>query len=151
MSSPEISVLDARLAEIDGRLRTIQTGLAADSPAPRPLPVVPPAVLPSRVEVLASVAQPSSDRQQAAELVTELRALAANQERLLASVRSLLAPASAGDSAAIGVSVGPLASTEALREFASVLASLDGVVNVEVRGYEGGDRALLDVHLAPNA
>lgn len=151
MSSPEISVLDARLAEIDGRLRTIQTGLATDAPAPRPLAAIPPPVLPSRVEVPDTVAQSSSDHEQAAELVTELRALAATQERLLASVRSLLQPASGADNGAIGVSVGPLASTEALREFASVLASLDGVVNVEVRGYEGGDRALLDVHLAPNA
>lgn len=77
---PQLSILDARLAEVDERLRTIQP---------------------------------------AADLIAELRALAATQERLLAS----------------------------LRAFEQALSGLDGVRAVRVRGCEGGDRALLDVHL----
>jgi hypothetical protein len=111
---PQLSILDARLAEIDERLRTIQTGLADDRAEPdAPCLTAVQAALPPRVEL------PRLTHEPAADLIAELRALAAIQERLLAS----------------------------LRAFEQTLSALDGVRAVRVRGYEGGDRALLDVHL----
>jgi hypothetical protein len=141
------SILDARLAEIDQRLRRIQTGLAADRAepgVPRSAPP-PPQPLPPRVEL------PSLTREPAADLIAELRSLAAIQERLVASLRELAQiPAAAPTDArsdVVAVSVGPLESTQALRAFERALSGLTGVRAVRVRGYEGGNRALLDVHL----
>ena len=45
------------------------------------------------------------------------------------------------------VSAGPFGSTEALRAFERALERIPEVREVEVRGYEGGDRAIVDVHL----
>lgn len=228
---PQISILDARLAEIDRRLRTIQTGLAEDAGpsaarpehstprarteapartepaaegadpaaagakrstpsargerfAPRPAPgpaVTPELGLPPRVAVPEADAQPRTGGSAAgggevSELVASLRELASDQERLLDSMRSMLAayervlarslpvprpaaPRAAGPSAApagsapatsprqVTVSAGPFASTDAVRGFERTLAGMPGVGEVEVRGYEGGDRAIVDVQL----
>ncbi|HEY5188997.1 MAG TPA: hypothetical protein VII87_08195 [Solirubrobacteraceae bacterium] len=197
---PQISILDARLAEIDKRLRTIQTGLVTDeraAPAPdrgtpragtRAAPETPEAsrapdtvetpALPPRVEVpepgatLHAVPPPPpgdaqpGDAQPGDALVDaidELRELATSHHSLLASMRSLLgdyehalaearsasAPAPHGDLAQpLTVTAGPFASTDAVRSFERALASLPGVSAVELRGYEGGDRAIVDVHLS---
>jgi hypothetical protein len=96
----------------------------------------------------------------ASELIAELRELTVAHERLLASTRELLssyadalAGASAGSqpSAApldeFSVSAGPFTSTEALRDFERALGRLPEVREVAVRGYEGDDRAIVDVHL----
>ena len=168
---PQISILDARLAEIDRRLRTIQTGLAdepADSAPPRHL--TPEPVLPPRVE-LAEAVLPADPAPDDGELVSQLRSLAAEHERLLESLRALAQPHSApaqphsapaqphgalaqperrvvpAAGPVVGLSIGPLASTDALRSFERALADLPGVATVELRGFEGGDRALLDVNL----
>jgi hypothetical protein len=133
---PQISILDARLAEIDDRLRTIQDGLTderpAGEPAPRPIQLAP-----------------------ADDVLDELRALVENQERLLHSVRELLRAhepaAGPDDPARLGLSVGPLRSPEQLRAFESALAELAAVDAVQLRGYEGGDRAVLDVQLRPTS
>jgi hypothetical protein len=45
------------------------------------------------------------------------------------------------------ISAGPFPSIEALRAFEHELARLPGVRDVEVRGYEGDDRALIEVLL----
>jgi hypothetical protein len=200
---PQISILDARLAEIDKRLRTIQTGLVTDAAAPADATVTPadatvtatptatgrpatdtPSELPPRVEVpepgssgagLRAVPAPAADRS-LAEAVDELRELAVTHENLLGSMRVLLsdyeralaearsAPAgraladtrSAPAGAAAGeevrsltVTAGPFIGTEAVREFEQALAALPGVGGVELRGYEGGNRAIVDVHLSP--
>jgi len=197
---PQISILDARLAEIDKRLRTIQTGLVTDAAAPvdaavTATPTAAPAAtgrratdtpseLPPRVEVpepgssvagLRAVPAPAAD-QSLAEAVDELRELAVTHENLLGSMRVLLsdyeralaearsAPAgraladtrSAPAGAAAGeevrsltVTAGPFTGTEAVREFEQALAALPGVGGVELRGYEGGNRAIVDVHLSP--
>jgi hypothetical protein len=50
--------------------------------------------------------------------------------------------------AEISVSAGPFASVEAVRAFEGLLASLPGVREVTLRGYEGEDRAVLDVELS---
>jgi hypothetical protein len=134
---PDKSNLDAHLAEIDHRLRTIQSGLApaVESPAPQSpsaAPVVPPEAAP--------VPQRVSDvplGREALELVAQLRALVDAQERLLASTRS-----------SVNVSVGPFAGTEALRRFEESLRALPEVRDVVVREFEGSDRAIIDVLLA---
>ncbi len=49
------------------------------------------------------------------------------------------------------LSAGPFASIEALHEFEAALSHLRGVREVVVRGYEGTDRAIIDVQLdGPN-
>jgi hypothetical protein len=43
------------------------------------------------------------------------------------------------------VAAGPFASTESLRRFERTLAAIPDVREVAVRGYEGEDRAIVDV------
>jgi hypothetical protein len=146
---PEKSILDARLAEIDRRLRTIQSGLA---PAVQPdagrsqdvAPLVPPeaAPVPQRV----SDAPPE---RQAADLVAALHALVDAHQRLLASARERLeGRPSAPAESWVSVSAGPFAGTEALRRFEESLRALPEVREVVVREFEGEDRAIIDVHLS---
>jgi hypothetical protein len=148
---PEISILDARLAEIDRRLHSIQTDLVADELPPR---VAVPGDHPRAADRPRAVAPapPST----ADELVARLRELTAAQEGVLSSLRQLLAsggqrPAgrlsTARDASAVNVSAGPFASTEGLRAFRTALETLPGVRSVELRGFAGEDRAILDVHL----
>jgi hypothetical protein len=205
---PQISILDARLAEIDRRLRTIQTGLVTDAAAPAgaaarvtaapgpapapapgpapgpapaapaaaPSPTLPPAAdpaseLPPRVAVpepgssaagLRAVVPPAGD-QSLAEAIGELHELAVAHENLFGSMRVLLsdygralaearsAPAAAAggeDVRSLTVTAGPFTGTEAVRGFEEALAALPGVREVELRGYEGGNRAIVDVHLS---
>jgi hypothetical protein len=164
----EPSILDARLAEIDRRLRTIQSGLgpgADPPPAESPPRGAPPATGPPAPVALHAAPPPVPDR---SELIAELRELTEAHERLLAATRELLAtyatyapsapyatapsrPAAArppvAPSEQISVSAGPFASTEALRAFERALVRLPEVREVAVRGYEGEDRAIVDVHL----
>jgi hypothetical protein len=151
---PEISILDARLAEIDRRLSSIQTGLADDISVQRQKKP-PVAELPARVEVAAPPPAPEGAR----EVLDEIRALADAQELVLRSTRELLSayervlaqlPPAAPDAAAVrefSVSAGPFPSTEALRGFERTLSGIPEVREVAVRGYEGEDRAIVDVHL----
>jgi hypothetical protein len=143
---PERSILDARLAEIDRRLRTIQSGLvppgAAEAEAVAPL--VPPEAAP----VPQRLSDPPPERQ-AADLLTELRALVDAHQRLLASARERLEarPPAAAESW-VSVSAGPFAGTGALRRFEESLRALPEVRDVVVREFEGEDRAVIDVHLS---
>lgn len=172
---PEISILDARLAEIDRRLQSVQGDLIADQPAgqappiavpgdrfsstgPRPVPP-PPApraepALPADAATApqAPTAPPGETAPPAAtdRTLTHLRELTAAQQELLAATRELLGTVervAAAGSAPVTVSAGPLDSTDALHAFRAALESLPGVRAVELRGFEGGDRAVLDVHL----
>ena len=45
------------------------------------------------------------------------------------------------------VSAGPFMSIDAVRDFERALTRLPGVTEVAVRGYERGDRAIVDVQL----
>jgi hypothetical protein len=126
-----------------------QSSQAESAHAPEPAPV------PAPVE-------PSG----AAELVDQVRALTEVQARLVdVSERLLEAFARIVDDGTqarlfsppttpltrteIEVNAGPFAATEALREFERALAALDPVRRVTVRGYQGADRAILDVELEP--
>ncbi len=163
---PEKSILDARLAEIDRRLRTIQSGLAPAAMAARAerdtrAPVVPPEAAPVPQRVADLPARPAGDERpdigEVARLVAQLTALVQAHERLLASARDLTdrdardltdrrRAADAG--AAVSVSAGPFAGTEALRRFELALQTLPEVRSAVVREYEGADRAIVDVHLS---
>ena len=81
-------------------------------------------------------------------------------ERRLAQIQRELAPdvpapsvpepepdPAASPSAAVEVSAGPFPSMDALREFEHAVAALPGVREVAVRGYESGNRAILEVQL----
>jgi hypothetical protein len=174
-ADPEISILDARLAEIDRRLHSIQTGLVEVQPAAalppriavpgdRPPPPAVPGSGPSEGGPSAGgppAALAPGEAQAAAEMLSRLCELVAVQEGMLTSTRQLLAAAQRrADSARsphaawspeaaspVGVRAGPFATTAALRSFRAALEALPGVRAVELRGFEGADRAILDVHL----
>ena len=87
----------------------------------------------------------------------QIRTLTELSERLLASMRALLdgyerilAPKArpGAEPAGATLSAGPFASIEALHEFEEALSRVPGVRDVAVRGYEGTDRAIIDVRLA---
>ncbi len=153
----EKSILDERLAEIDRRLRAIQSGLepAAEAAVAELRPrasVIPPeaAPIPKRVADLPPGARGDGARDGAelAELVRQLADLVAAHERLLSAARELTEagePADPGPS--LSVSAGPFAGTAALRRFQEALLTLPEVRRVAVREYEGADRAIVDVHL----
>lgn len=110
-------------------------------PEPPPLPAPPPPP---------PVPAPALDAGAQIEALTEL------SERLLASLRELLvgyermlAPRAhpRPEPARVTLSAGPFASIEALHEFEAALSHLRGVREVVVRGYEGTDRAIIDVRL----
>ncbi|HET9104523.1 MAG TPA: hypothetical protein VFN55_14300 [Solirubrobacteraceae bacterium] len=58
-------------------------------------------------------------------------------------------PPAATAAGALTVAAGPFPSVDAVRAFERTLAALPGVDSAEVRGYESGDRAVVDVHLSP--
>ena len=57
-------------------------------------------------------------------------------------------PPAATAAGALTVTAGPFGSLEAVRAFEQTLAGLPGVASAEVRGYESGDRAVVDVDLS---
>lgn len=165
---PEPSILDARLAEIDRRLRMIQSGL---KPVPEPdsvaepdrdrdrdresePAVAAPAPTPLRLPPLDrgryEPGLDSADDPSIAALTTRLQQLAAVQERLLAATQDLLvdhADAFARAAPAIAVSAGPFADPAALEAFRRALIALPQVGEATVREYTGDERVVLDVHL----
>jgi hypothetical protein len=87
----------------------------------------------------------------------DLDSLLAEIDRRLREVQSGLMPerdprssASAGRGADAGarLTVGPFASTEAVRGFERALAAMPGVSEVTLTGYEGAARAVFDVQLS---
>ena len=171
---PEPSIIDARLAEIDRRLSTIQTGLRPADPSPAAVghalgatapdaagagavdpeleepPLPPPTPLhpaPTTAELAlrAQVEAPS--------LVDRLRTLGEAHDRLLELHRELLSQYAevlahrVAGAATAAVTAGPFTSAEALRAFEQGLSELPGVTAVTVREYLGADRVALDVHL----
>ena len=174
------SVLDERLAEIDSRLRSIQSGLVESEPRAEPSQRIAP-VLPARVELppLVEVPRPASVaaeppapaeppasvaaappapvaaappalEEPTAPAAPDLPPWAAELTAQLRGLSQQLALLSGASAAELAVVAGPLANTGALREFERSLAALPGVRAVELRGFEGGDRAILDVDLQPN-
>ena len=158
---PEPSILDARLAEIDRRLRSIQSGLqtrtGAGEPAtsvPQPaLTVLRPAGEPTPEPEASSTPPPAGE--DAATLLDQLRVLRGAHERLLELHHELLAQyadalARAIDppvAPAVRVSAGPFADFEAVGEFERTLQTLPRVTAVSVREYAAEDRVTFDVQV----
>jgi hypothetical protein len=159
---PEPSILDARLAEIDRRLRMIQSGLEPVrdddrraprepelefEPSPPPLTVLRPA--PAAPPPLPLSAPPAGSDEVAA-LAARVRELTLAQERVLAATQDLLAEHAdmlARVAPMVEVSAGPFSDTTALQQFRRALAKLPHVREATVREYAGSERAVLDVHL----
>jgi hypothetical protein len=157
VSSEAASTLGVRLAEMDRLLRDIQAEL-----------------VPGRVPASALVAAPvSADPAAGPERRAtndQIHALTELSERLLASMRELLAgyerlltpaartPLRAAvrrqDAPDVILAAGPFPDLPALREFERALSRLPGVREVAVQAYQGSDRAIIDVRLdnptAPN-
>lgn len=132
---------------------------AARTAAPNPPPEAPP----EREQSAAERAQDA--RTQLEDLERQLHALADLRDTLLASIRQLVEGYQAAaqvqpgtsqrpgegqddlEAAEITVSAGPFAHLDAVREFERALAHLPGVRETSVRGYEGSDRAIVDVRL----
>ena len=165
MSSEGASALGAHLAEMDKLLRDVQVGLvpgrepappltvpesplgatavAEPAPAPAPAATVPPATEAPQLQVLTEFS---------ARLLACVRELLAGYERVLVPSVRAQPPARRPsrhrpDSPDVTLAAGPFASLEALREFEQAVSHLPGVRDVAVRGYEGTDRAIIEVRL----
>ncbi len=159
---PEPSILDARLAEIDRRLRMIQSGLepvrdlaeepVEAPPAPNPLDFPPLATI-RRAERMPAPPPAADGRdEEIAVLTARLSELTAAHERLLATTQDLLieqADMLARAAPKVSVAAGPFSDTPALQEFQSSLRALSQVQDVTVREYVGSEDVILDVHLRP--
>jgi hypothetical protein len=138
----EVSALDARWAELDRRLDSIQAEL-----------------VPGRERAaLRAVPAPEAPVAERIDPIRQLAALTELQERLLHSIRELLSayeavfarldqPNPEATVHEFRVSAGPFTSTAALRAFEQTLSGMAGVREVSVRSYEGEDRAIVDVRL----
>jgi len=117
---------------------------AVPEPAPRPPVIVPPATEGPQLQALTELS---------ARLLASTRELLAGYERVLVpSARSHPPPArriarQRPESPDVTLAAGPFASLEALREFEAAVSHLPGVRDVAVRGYEGTDRAIIEVRL----
>jgi hypothetical protein len=165
--SSDRSILDARLAEIDRRLRTIQTGLAPVAapvdPAPAPAPPPPAPAPPVPSPPAPPAAAPPGDLEQALraahQLTAELRDLRDEHAQIIAAARSLLSQLAeqlgrdapgvrggpAGATAHVPLAAGPFGDAAALRRLAEAIRDLPQVAGVEVREFVGRDHAVLDV------
>ncbi|HUA02795.1 MAG TPA: hypothetical protein VMB27_02755 [Solirubrobacteraceae bacterium] len=181
MSSEAASTLGAHLAEMDRMLRDVQAELVPDAPAaaipdppvpapPPPPPPPPPAPEPVPPPIpepppppdpgpppIPEPPPPPPVPEPALDANLQIQALTELSERLIASMRELLAgyeraltlPQRRRAAAThVTMSAGPFASIESLHEFEEALARVRGVRDVVVRGYEGTDRAIIDVRLA---
>jgi hypothetical protein len=124
-------------------------------PPPAPPPPAPPLPEPSPPPPVPEPPPPPPPPEPA--LDQQIRVLTELSERLVASMRELLngyervlAPASRRhhEPAGVTLNAGPFADIDALREFEAALSDFRGVREVTVRGYEGADRAIIDVRLA---
>jgi hypothetical protein len=67
-------------------------------------------------------------------------------QALAASAPPLAAPARANEFTLVA---GPFVALEAVRTFERMLLALPGIEQVAIRGYEGADRAIVDVRITP--
>jgi hypothetical protein len=168
------STLGVHLAEMDKLLRDIQSELLPDrepapalaeedavsatappappgsappgSPTPPPTTAPPPAAADPQLQSLTELS---------AGLLASMRELLAGYERILLpssrpvrrSAPPRARPGSGSDIPDVTLSAAPFVSLTALHEFEEAVARLPGVREVAVRGYEGTDRAIIEVRL----
>ena len=142
--------LDARLAEIDQRLREVQVELGPDRDS---------RVSRGRSGPLTDLLETTQRDHGAghAYLVRQIEHLMDLHASLISSMSEMLSafqrllgrlPDRAADEPEVTVSAGPFTSTDAVRAFERALSTLPGVSNATLRGYEGEDRAVFDVQLS---
>ncbi|HJS95180.1 MAG TPA: hypothetical protein VJ741_13035, partial [Solirubrobacteraceae bacterium] len=156
VSSEGASALGAHLAEMDKLLRDVQIGLV---PGREPAPLLTTIPEPPLAAAATVPAPPATEGPQiqvlsdlSARLIASIRELLAGYERVLAPSASARPPARRAarhrpDSPDVTLSAAPFASLEALREFERAVSGLPGVREVLIRGYEGTDRAIIEVRL----
>jgi hypothetical protein len=155
---------------MDRMLRDVQAELVPDAPAAAipdppvpapPPPPEPPPPPPAEPPVPPEPAPPPIPEPPPPPPIPEpaldINTLADLSERLIASMRELLdgyervlaLPQNRrAESTHVTMSAGPFTGIEALHEFEEALVRVRGVRDVVVRGYEGNDRAIIDVRLA---
>jgi hypothetical protein len=117
---------------------------ASTVPAPDPPATAPPATDSLQLQALSELS---------ARLLSSTRELLAGYERVLIPSARLHSPPTRRtprqrtESPDVTLAAGPFASLEALREFERAVSQLPGVRDVAVRGYEGNDRAIIEVRL----
>ena len=167
MSSETTNIVGAHLVELDRMLHDIQAELVTDReprpalvrdattaaipepPPPRPPNLEPPPPPPPIPGPPPPPPPPDPQIQALAELSERL---VASMRELLAGYERVLAPESRRrpepEAAPVTLTAGPFATIEALHEFERALSGVPGVQDVVVRGREGTDRAIIDVRLA---
>jgi hypothetical protein len=172
VSSERASTPGAHLAELDRLLHDVQseldpdreprpvlvTAAIPDAPAPPPPPEPPPIPEPPPPPSVPEPPPPPPPPDPVLDATPQLQALTELAERLTAATRELLAgyehmlaptpPGRPEPAAPVTLSAGPFANIEALHEFEEALSRMPRVRDVAVRGYEGTDRAIIDVRLA---
>jgi hypothetical protein len=174
VSSERASTPGAHLEELDRLLYDVQSELDPDreprpvlvtaaipdppAPAPPPPPEPPPIPEPPPPPPVPEPPPPPPPPDPVLDATPQLQALTEVAERLTAATRELLAgyermlaptpPRRPEPAAPVTLSAGPFANIEALHEFEEALSRMPGVRDVAVRGYEGTDRAIIDVRLA---
>ncbi len=127
-----------------------------EPPPPPPVPGPPPPP-PAEPPVPAEPPPPPPIPEPALDAGVQIRALIELSERLIASMRELLdgyervltlPHRRRPEPTHVSMSAGPFPSMEALHDFEAALSRVRGVRDVVVRGYEGTDRAIIDVRLA---
>ncbi len=162
VSSERPSAAGARLVEMDRLLHDIQLELAPDrDPAPaledEPPPAAPRAQAPDPGPGPSTappvVPEPHS------QVISELSVrLLASMRELLAGYEQVLVGRTEGqatrrplrrrpESPDVTLSAAPFVNLEALHEFEQAVSGLPGVREVVIRGYEGTDRAIIEVRL----
>jgi hypothetical protein len=155
--NPRVRGFDARLASLDQRLAAIQHELAPDpeswaAPAgegPAPAPARERAERPPPRET-AELASQDADLLHGLypSLLASNRQLLDGYEAALGRLaRRRTEPPRRDTVAEATLSAGPFRSTTSLSEFERVLGELPDVREVALRGYESGNRAILDVRL----
>lgn len=123
-----------------------------EAPRPAAFPSALPATPPPQLDVLAELYSQllASVRELLDGYELVLGQLAGSSDGAAAQVAPEPASSSPGGPAGpaeVAVSAGPFADTAALRDFEDALAQLPGVERVALRGYESGDRAIVEVRL----
>ncbi len=146
--------LEAQLAAIDDRLRELQAELDPGAPAGGSTA----SSQRGRAGPLAALLQRAS-RQPSAEtppeLARELDALTELHRQVLEWIHELIAayegalarrPRLPGPE--LTISAGPFADNESVDAFVAAIQTLPGVARVTMRGFEGADRAIIEVQLS---